>query len=96
MEKMSFNDFIKYADAYEQYLSMAAPEPKADPEPKAAPEPKTELDPKTEPEPKTEPDWKQVETKLAEVLRRLDKIPAPSLNNIQPESIDDVMKKLFN
>ena len=96
MAKMSFSDFIKYANAYEQYLALSEDPPKQDP-PKQDPpkqDPPKQDPPKQDP-PKQDPDWQTIETSLAEILKRMDAAPKPSIDDVKPETVDDVIKKIL-
>lgn len=96
MAKMGFSDFIKYASAYEQYLALpedalpedapAAPAPAAP----AAPAPAAPA-----PAASAGSDWHTIETSLAEILKRMDAAPNPSINDVKPETVDDVIKKIL-
>ena len=78
MSKMSFSEFMKYVNAYEQYLALPEDEKPKDEKPKDE-----------------KPDWQSIETSLAEILKRMDAAPKPSIDDVKPETVDDVLKKIL-
>ena len=103
MAKMSFEEYLQARAEYNDYLK-GQPDPEKDPKPE---DPKPEKDPKPE-DPKTEEDPKPAEDPAPEndLQKQLDEIKAamavmakalqPSLGDIQPVGIDDVVKKFFD
>lgn len=98
MAKMGFSEFIKYASAYEQYLALPEDAPDPAPAPTPAPAAPAPAAPAPAPAPAPVPsgnDWQTIETSLAEILKRMDAAPKPSISDVKPETVDDVIKKIL-
>ena len=92
MAKMSFEEFLQMQEAYKKYLGEEKnPEPAA--EVKEEPK-KEEPAPKAE-EAADEPDLKQELEEVRKQLAIMAKALSPSLGDVQPVGIDDVVKKFF-
>ena len=100
MAKMSFEEYLEARAEYNDYLKG-----QPDPEAKPAEDPKPEKDPKPAEDPK-EGDGPEVPAEENDVQKQLDEIKAamglmakalqPSLGDIKPVGIDDVVKKFFD
>ena len=93
MAKMSFEEFMKAREAYQDYLGD---EPEKAPEVK--PEPEKTPEPEKQPEPEAQPAGPDYDKQLEEIRQQLAimaKALSPSLGDIQPVGVDDVVKKFF-
>ena len=97
MAKLSFEEFMKAREEYEDYLkgsveaSSAAgsdqtPAPAKQPEPEKQPEPAQE---------QSGPDYDAQLDDIRQQLQLMAKALSPSLGDIQPVGVDDVVKKFF-
>lgn len=98
MEKLSFEEWTKLKKEYEEYLAGEdKPEGKPDDKPGGKPDDKPEgkLDDKSE----EKPENTGFEKELAEIKKQMEimaKALSPSLGDIKPVGIDDVVTNLFN
>ena len=85
---LSFNDFVKVFDAYGKYVSQApqAPQPPQAPQ---APQP-----PQAPQAPQPPDDIAQMLTQMQAQLNQLQ-TPAPTISDVKPLSVDDVIAKIF-
>ena len=93
MAKMSFEEFMTAREAYQAYLGE---EPEKAPEVK--PEPENTPEPEKQPEPEAQPAGPDYDKQLEEIRQQLAimaKALSPSLGDIQPVGVDDVVKKFF-
>ena len=98
MAKMSFEEYLKAREEYSAYLAGEDQAPKAEPEKKPETEKKPEPEKQLEPEKAEEPSGPDYEEQLTEIRQQLAimaKALSPSLGDIQPVGIDDVVKKFF-
>ena len=94
MAKMSFEEFMKAREEYSAYLAgETAPEKETEkkPEPEKQPEPEEK---KEEPE-KTGPSFEEELAEIRQQMAIMAKALSPSLGDIQPVGVDDVVKKFF-
>lgn len=96
MAKMSFEEFMKAREEYAAYLNgeqpETAPAPAEKPEPAAEPEPAPA-------DPAEDPEKEEMKNELQEIRQQLAimaKALSPSLGDIQPVGVDDVVKKFFS
>lgn len=98
MAKMSFEEYLRARAEYEDYLKGNQEEPAADPkpeeDPKPAEDPKPEEKPSADPAPENDLQKQLDEIKAA--MGVMAKALQPSLGDIQPVGIDDVVKKFFD
>jgi hypothetical protein len=88
---LSFNDFVKVFDAYGKYVSQA-PKPPQPPQAPQAPQP---------PQPPQAPQAPQPPDDIAQMLTQMQaqlnqmQTPAPTISDVKPLSVDDVIAKIF-
>ena len=92
MAKMSFEEYLKAREEYSAYLTGEDQAPKAEPEKK--PEPDKQPEPEKAEEP-SGPDYEEQLTEIRQQLAIMAKALSPSLGDIQPVGVDDVVKKFF-
>ena len=82
---LSFNDFVKVFDAYGKYVSQAPQAPQAPPA----------QQPPQEPQAQQAPD--DISQMLAQMQAQLNQMqtPAPTIRDVKPLSVDDVIAKIF-
>ena len=85
---LSFNDFVKVFDAYGKYVSQEPPAPKPPQEPQA---PKPPQEPRAQQAPD---DISQMLTQMQAQLNQMQ-TPAPTISDVKPLSVDDVIAKIF-
>ena len=85
---LSFNDFVKVFDAYGKYVSQAPQAPEA-PEAPEAPQP-----PQAPQAPQPPDDIAQMLTQMQAQLNQMQ-TPAPTISDVKPLSVDDVIAKIF-
>lgn len=101
MAKLSFEEW-KLRKEYEEYLKEeepGEPVPKTEQVEEPAPVPKTEQVEEPTPVPKSVQDEVDYRKELMEIKKQMalmSKALSPSLNDINPVGIDDVVKKVFN
>ena len=85
---LSFNDFVKVFDAYGKYVSQAQQVPKPPQEPQAQ-------QPPQEPQAQQAPD--NISQMLTQMQAQLNQMqtPAPTISDVKPVSVDDVIAKIF-
>ena len=78
---LSFDDFVKVFDAYGKYVSQAPQAPQA-PQAQQAPQ---------------APDNINVAQMLTHMQEQLNQMqtPAPTIDNVKPVTVDDVIAKIF-
>lgn len=85
---LSFNDFVKVFDAYGKYVSQAqqAPQPPQAPQAQQPPQ---------EPQAQQAPD--DISQMLTQMQAQLNQMqtPAPTISDVKPLSVDDVIAKIF-
>lgn len=96
MAKMSFEEYLQARAEYNDYLK-GQPEPAADPKPAEDPKPEDPKpeDPKPE-DPAPENDLQKQLDEIKAAMGVMAKALQPSLVDIQPVGIDDVVKKFFD
>lgn len=100
MAKLSFEEYLK---AREEYMRYTGEDPEKVTAPSAAgndqtPAPAKQPEPVKEPEPVSEqsgPDYDQQLDDIRQQLKLMAKALSPSLGDIQPVGVDDVVKKFF-
>lgn len=92
MAKMSFEEYLKAREEYSAYLAGEDQAPKAEPEKKPDPEKQPEPEKAEEP---SGPDYEEQLTEIRQQLAIMAKALSPSLGDIQPVGVDDVVKKFF-
>lgn len=90
MAKMSFEEW-KLRKEYEVYLNSEETEPA---EPEVKPEPK-KAEPAPEAEEPEEPDYKKELEDIRKEMKLMAKALSPSLGDVQPVGVEDVVKKFF-
>ena len=93
MAKLSFEDFMKAREAYQAYLGEEEKTPEVKPEPEKTPEP--EKQPEPEQAQPAGPDYDQQLEEIRQQLAIMAKALSPSLGDIDPVGVDDVVKKFF-
>lgn len=100
MAKMSFEEYLQARADYNDYLNgESAPEAKLAEDPKPGEDPKPAEDPKPEEEPAAPAAENDVQKQLDEIkaaMGLMAKALQPSLGDIKPVGIDDVVKKFFD
>ena len=88
---LSFNDFVKVFDAYGKYVSQAqqAPQPPQEPQAPQAPQPPQEPQAR-----QAQDDISQMLTQMQAQLNQMQ-TPAPTISDVKPVSVDDVIAKIF-
>lgn len=102
MAKMSFEEFLQARKAYNDYLENKS-EPEVTPKKEDRPAQPAE-EPAAEPEPAPadpaeDPEKEEMKNELQEIRQQLAimaKALSPSLGDIQPVGVDDVVKKFFS
>ena len=92
MAKLSFEEFMKAREAYHAYLGEEEKAPEVNPEPTKQPEPEKEPEPVAE---QSGPDYDKQLEDIRQQLALMAKALSPSLGDIQPVGVDDVVKKFF-
>lgn len=91
---LSFNDFVKVFDAYGKYVSQAprAPQPPQEPQAQQA---QQAQQPPQEPRAQQAPD--DISQMLTQMQAQLNQMqtPAPTIRDVKPLSVDDVIAKIF-
>ena len=93
MAKMSFEEWKLYRE-YEKYLADSKEEPEEKPEQEVKPE--KEEKPEQETKPEQENDYGKEIAEIRKQLALMSKALSPSLNDVEPVGIDDVVKKFFS
>ncbi len=96
MSKLTFTEFVKYAQAYEAYAAQPETAPASQPETAPASQPETAPASQPETAPASQPDLSSIEESLAHIMNKLNEAPNPSMAEVKPVGIDDIMKKIFN
>ena len=92
MAKLSFEEFMKAREAYQAYLGEEEKAPEVNPAPAKQPEPEKEPEPVPE---QSGPDYDKQLEDIRQQLALMAKALSPSLGDIQPVGVDDVVKKFF-
>lgn len=82
---LSFNDFVKVLDAYGKYVSQAPQPPQEPPAPQPPQKPQAQQAPD---------DISQMLTQMQAQLNQMQ-TPAPTISDVKPLSVDDVIAKIF-
>ena len=91
---LSFNDFVKVFDAYGKYVSQPPQEPQA----RQAPQPPQA---RQAPQPPQAPQAQQAPDDISQMLTQMQaqlnqmQTPAPTISDVKPLSVDDVIAKIF-
>ena len=107
---LSFDDFVKVFDAYSKYVSKAQPAPQAPQVPPAQPAPQAPQVPPAPQTPQVPqapqvppaPQVQQAQDTITQMLTQMQsqlnqmQTPAPTINNVKPVSVDDVIAKIFD
>lgn len=87
-EKMKFNEFLQVFDAYRKYLGMKnvatptpAPEPKPEPEKLA---------------PSVDGGMEAIMQSLTAINEKLAKTPVPTVQEVKPVGVEDIIAKMFD
>lgn len=99
MAKLSFEEYMKAREEYEDYLkgnidTTGATGSGQDPEPEKKQEPEKQEPEKAEEKP-SGPDYDKQLEEIRQQLAIMAKALSPSLGDIQPVGVDDVVKKFF-
>ena len=92
MAKLSFEEW-KLRKEYEQYLAEADEAPAAEPERPSEPEPAPEAP--AAPEMGPAEDYRKELNQIREEMARMAKALSPSLGDVQPVGIEDVVTNFF-
>lgn len=82
---LTFNDFVKVFDAYGKYVSQAPQPPQAQQAPQPPQPPQAQQAPD---------DISQMLTQMQAQLNQMQ-TPAPTISDVKPLSVDDVIAKIF-
>ena len=97
MAKLSFEEWLKVREEYEDYLNgniEASSAAGSDQTPALAKQPELVKEPEPVPE-QSGPDYDQQLDDIRQQLALMAKALSPSLGDIQPVGVDDVVKKFF-
>lgn len=97
---LSFDDFVKVFDAYSKYVTKApqVPQaPQAPQEPQAPQAPQVPQVPQAPQAPQAPPAPDNIAQMLTQMQAQLNQMqtPAPTIDNVKPLSVDDVIAKIF-
>ena len=100
---LSFNDFVKVFDAYGKYVSQAPkpPQPPQAPQAPQPPQPPQAPQAPQPPQPPQAPQAPQPPDDIAQMLTQMQaqlnqmQTPAPTISDVKPLSVDDVIAKIF-
>lgn len=88
--KMKFYEFLQVFDAYRKYLGMedlAAPASAPAPEPKPEPEKLA---------PSVDGGMEAIMQSLTAINEKLAKTPVPTVQEVQPVGVEDIIAKMFD
>lgn len=100
MAKLSFEEYMKAREEYEDYLTgkidtTGATGSDQDPAPEKKQEPEKQPEPEKDEEKPAGPDYDKQLEEIRQQLAIMAKALSPSLGDIQPVGVDDVVKKFF-